>query len=108
MDRKDFEITIVDGKITRIEHSVFDTCMSIVSEFHKQKILAEIFDFTGGHSSELRIWSDNDYEEPSTRVYFIISNKTGSVILINELEELIFPLHSIRDLYMCDVEDNLF
>ena len=112
MELKDFSITEKDGIIIEIDHNEYGDCpfwdISDIEDNEPSEesiIRSKINDYVEGKTKYLKIWSDNDHEEPSNACY--IRRNGGSLELTQNLEQLIRWINESNAVYVCHVEDCL-
>lgn len=118
MKLEQFEIGISRSEkgcvITDIDHKKYHTSFYQMDDDHKKRIINTIVAYTTGKLRKIdfttKIWTDGDYEEPSSDCYIAIKKHNGLLSdIINNVETLIGYIHDTTfDVYRIHVEDNLF
>lgn len=117
MKLEEFEIGISrkdnDCIITDIKHKKFYTIFYLMDDNDKKRIINTIVSYATGKINKLnfntKVWTDGDYEEPSSDCYIAIKKSNGLLSdIINNIELLIGYLHDpLFDVYRIHVDDNL-
>ena len=100
--------------ITDIEHEEFPTSFYQMNDDHKKRIIDTTVSFVTGKLRKIdfinKVWSDGDYDEPSTDCYVAIKKHNGLLSnIINNTDMLIGYIHDVSfNVYRIQIDDNLF
>lgn len=118
MDLGQFEIGITKSNkgyvITNIDHEEYISSFYLMTDDHKKKIIDIIVSFVTGKLRKIdyttMLWTDGDYEEPSSDCYLAIKKHNGLLSnIIIDTDTLIGYIHDpLFDVYRIHIEDNLF
>ena len=97
----DFIITYKDNKL-EIEHKEFSSYSSNINRNELIRMLHAEID-----GKEPHLWSDYDYEEPSSIIYFYQNN--NKYVLVDSIDSLVSALHGdkYREFTKVEYEDSL-
>ena len=103
MSKDELMVTMLGNEVKNIEHKEGH------STWHQKMLKGDLRDMVHEYvdGKRVRLWSDNDHEEPSTVMYLGVH--FNGLVEINDLDRLIYHLNNntTKDIYMVNIEDGL-
>lgn len=106
MDINDFHVKLRGFELIDIEHvDGHPISFWILDDEEKTIIIEKAIAYCKGETEDFKVWSDYDFEEPSTDVYAYLDK--GFLQIVNNMETLISVLHNHKNVFFITVDDDL-